>query len=102
MASNSKLDKFQKQDLLDFKQGLGKNSAFGVWGDTTVFVKRVSRDFAQVSASFASPDEKKFRPKVGEWHAMTRFEIGEFALMKFDHDCTSVQAFADTVAYKMA
>lgn len=101
MASNTKLSREQKQGLKDFKKNMPKNEAFGQHGETTVFVKRVSRDFAQVSASYASPDEMKLRAKVGQWYAKNRHVNGELILMRYDPACESVQDFADQVAYDL-
>ena len=95
--SNSKLDKLQKVDLKTFKGRMGKNAAFGTSGGTTVFVKRVSRAFVQVSASFASEDEIKIRKKVGEFYAARRSTQGEFMLMRAD-PYISLQEFANDTA----
>lgn len=103
MPSNTKLSREQKDNLEAFKAGMNpKTEAFGQSGDTTVFVRRVSSSFAYVSASYASPEETKFRPKVGQYNAAERFDSGEFMLMKvdiFDHD---VQSVANSLAYLLS
>lgn len=75
MASNTKLSGPQKDGLKLFKDEMPKNMAFGQCGRVTVLAQ-ITGNVVRFSTSVASPDEKKFRRKVGQYHAATRWEDG--------------------------
>jgi hypothetical protein len=101
--SNTKLSADQKIDLKEFKAAMGKNEAFGMVDRVTVYAKRVSRDMVQFSSAIASPDEKKIRPKVGQFCALDRFYRGEFALCPMAGGMGfTVQQMADALAQDLA
>ena len=90
-ASNSKLNKAQKQKLKAFKAANPKaiftSFANGV---TLLSVANSSYSGGQFSVSIASPNEKKLRRKVGEFHAAMRFECGESLPYGFGADLESM------------
>ena len=49
-------------------------------GTTIAFIERGNT--VEFSLSVCSPDEKKFRAKVGEYHALMAFEHGETVKMR--------------------
>lgn len=78
MQSNTKLNPMQKDARVNmralFEGQLLQN------GQTTVaYVERGNT--VEFSLSVCSPDEKKFRRKVGEYHALSAFEHGETVKM---------------------
>ena len=77
-ASNSKLSKFQKQELKAFKAA-NPTAIFTSFpnGVTLLTVANISYSGGRFSVSIASQDEKRLRRKVGEFHAAMRFESGE-------------------------
>lgn len=80
MASNTKLDSAQKEILRDFKAEMPKNMAFGQSGRVTVLAQ-VTGNVVKFSTAVASPDEKKIRRKVGQFHAADRWYNDQFAVM---------------------
>lgn len=80
MASNTKLTALKKVMLKSYKKSMPKNMAFATYGRFTVLV-RVMSNCVLVSTALASPDEKKIRPKVGEFHAMSRMNNGYYVAM---------------------
>ena len=80
MASNTKLDSAQKEILRDFKAEMPKNMAFGQSGRVTVLAQ-VTGNVVKFSTAVASPDEKKIRRKVGQYHAADRWYNDQFAVM---------------------
>lgn len=79
MASNSKISAHAKSELKWFKKSMPKNVAFATSGSLTVLV-RVMSNCVMVSTALASPDEKKIRRKVGEFHAMERMSVGKYVV----------------------
>lgn len=80
MASNTKLDAVQKEILRDFKAEMPKNMAFGQAGRVTVLAQ-VTGNVVKFSTAVSSPDEKKIRRKVGQFHAADRWYNDQFAVM---------------------
>ena len=75
MMSNSKLSKSQKAELKQFKQQ-NPDIAFAEFGFVTVLVNRTGATMGEFTTAVASLDEQKLRRKVGEYHAMVRFQYG--------------------------
>lgn len=84
--SNSKLDTFDKQDrkrmLEEFKGLDGTLHSFPQYGVTIGIVPNAKEGdtpskTAMMYTSIASNEEKKFRRKVGEFHALNRWELGQ-------------------------
>jgi hypothetical protein len=80
MASNTKLLDFQKFDL-EVLRALQKDVKIVNNGKTTI-AYRVLPNTVEFSLSVASPDEKKFRAKVGEFCARSRMDSGETVKMR--------------------
>ena len=80
MASNTKLDSAQKEILRDFKAEMPKNMAFGQSGRVTVLAQ-ITGNVVKFSTAVASPDEKKIRRKVGQYHAADRWYNDQFSVM---------------------
>lgn len=83
MASNTKLTAEQKQELKAMRateRGVYIGRDFT--GRATVALVRTGRYMGEFSASIASPDEKKIRPKVGEFNARLRL---------YGHKCIPVE-----------
>jgi hypothetical protein len=80
--ANSKLDSFQKADRKELKQ---MAKAEGVklenLNDETVIAYKPLGNTVEFALAVKSPDEQKFRVKVGEFHALTRFFEGETVKM---------------------
>lgn len=79
MASNTKLSSIEKDDLKNFKDEMPKNMAFGQCGRVTVLAQ-ITGNVVRFSTSVASPDEKKFRRKVGQFHAAARWHNDEISV----------------------
>lgn len=79
MASNTKLSHIDKADLKVFKEGMTKNMAFGQCGRVTVLVQ-ITGNVVRFSTAVASPDEQKFRRKVGQFHAAARWHNDEISV----------------------
>ncbi len=82
MASNSKLTASQKSIRKNMKVWLkeqgGSLHSFPSYGVTMVYVPAFEgARGAFMSVSMASNDEQKFRRKVGEYHALIKWEGGE-------------------------
>ena len=69
-VSNSKLTDLQKEELRAFKEDYPRIE-FVSYGRVTL---AIDWDNMLVGFSAASPTEKKFRRKVGEYHAMRRLD----------------------------
>lgn len=82
MSSNSKLTPEQKTDLiLIAKQAEIRDiRTLNLNGQTTMAYKDCGAT-VKFSLSVMAPDEKKFRAKVGKYHALTRFFNGEAVVM---------------------
>lgn len=79
MASNTKLFPSEKQELRDFKAEMPKNMAFGQCGRVTVLAQ-ITGNVVRFSTSVASPDEQKFRRKVGQYRAADRWHNNEISV----------------------
>lgn len=105
MASNTKLTSIEKDDLKVFKQGMPKNMAFGQCGRVTVLAQ-ITGNVVRFSTAVASPDEQKFRRKVGQYHASARWFNGEISVAPvppklWDDERTDVEYVADLLADAM-
>ena len=97
--ANTKLTIEQKQTLAEMKEpgffGKGVTVRVKQSGDTTIaFVPRGNT--VEFSLAVMSPDEKKFRVKVGAYMALSRFHNGEtvkMGLNDFCDMCDCVYAF---------
>ena len=79
MQSNSKLNKFEKSILKDFTK-FNPNVNFAIMGKTTIAFKHVG-DNVEFATAICADTEKKNRPKVGKYWAITRFENGQTVKM---------------------
>lgn len=80
MASNTKLNFAEKEFLRDMRLAQ-KNVKIVVEWQTTIAYREFPNTI-EFSLSVASPDEKKFRVKVGEYHARNRMDNGETVKMR--------------------
>ena len=83
MASNSKLNSFQKSER---KILLQDNPAVTIVnnGQTTI-AYMLKGNAVQFSLNVMSPEEKKFRRKVGEYYAILGYHIGaRVSMEKYD------------------
>ena len=81
MQSNSKLSKFEKSVLKDALK-FNPDVQFAIMGKTTIAFQHVN-DLVEFSTAICADNEKKNRPKVGKYWAMTRFENGQTVKMPF-------------------
>jgi uncharacterized protein YkvS len=81
MQSNTKLCKFEKSVFKDMKKFL-PHVQFVRAGQTTVAFAHVG-NLVEFSTAICADNEKKNRPKVGKYWAMTRFENGQTVKMRF-------------------
>jgi hypothetical protein len=79
MQSNSKLSRFEKSVLKDFCK-LNPHVCFATMGETTLAFARVG-NLVEFSTAICAPTEKKMRPKVGKYWAITRYENGQTTKM---------------------
>jgi hypothetical protein len=87
MSSNSKLTPAQKSGLKGFKENQPNVKFFSFPGmGVTVAIMRTSPSMGVFSVSIASDSERKFRRKVGEYHAMMRMFGGEVLPVKLGTD----------------
>ena len=77
MTSNTKLTSEQKLDRKMLKNTERMQGAQIVNNGADTIVFKVLGNSVEFATSSASPDELKFRRKVGEFHAMERFQFGE-------------------------
>lgn len=96
MASNTKLSSDDKESLKFFKQEMPKNMAFGQCGRVTVLAQ-VTGNVVRFSTAVASPDERKFRRKVGQYHAADRWQNNEISVVP-----TPVSFYGDRVKAEYA
>lgn len=80
MSSNSKLTPEQKQTLKTWKAMLPKDASLKALGRMTVLCVP-GGNVTHVYSSVASPDEKKIRPKVGEFYVIWRWMFCESTFM---------------------
>lgn len=101
MASNSKLNPAQKESLRDFKDDLTRNMAFGQSGRVTVLAQ-ITGSVVKFSTAVASPDEKKIRSKVGQYHAARRWMQDMVAMMpvikSYGSDAWTAEETANIIA----
>ena len=81
MQSNSKLNKFEKSLLKDFTK-FNPDVKFAIMGKTTIAYKHVGYN-VEFATAICADTEKKNRPKVGKYWAITRFENGQTVKMPF-------------------
>ena len=80
MLSNSKLDAVQKADRKDMLKALPDGSRIASAGVLTILC--IPRGLVtEVFSSVMSQDEKKFRAKVGEYHALCRYFDGHSGML---------------------
>ena len=72
MQSNSKLTKYQKSLLKDYRKMMPEVK-FATMGETTVAFKRAGK-MVEFATAICAPNEKKMRPKVGKYYAIQRFD----------------------------
>lgn len=98
-SSNTKLFPYQKQQLKAFKKnqapGLGYFLSFPVYGVTFFVVTDEAYNgsnpkMLNLSVAHCSSDELKFRPKVGEYYALTNFKYGDYIKIPGDSDFESM------------
>lgn len=82
MQSNSKLTSEQKRDRKEMLESvyIGEIVYIANNGETTIVYCRVGSNIT-FATSIMSPNEKKFRRKVGEYHALTRYINGETVML---------------------
>jgi hypothetical protein len=81
MQSNTKLSKFEKS-LFKTMQKKMPDVKFATMGKTTIAFKHVG-DNVEFATAICADTEKKNRPKVGKYWAMTRFEYNQTVKMPF-------------------
>ena len=81
MQSNSKLNKSQKSFLKDMIKS-NPSVQFAMIGETTFAFKREG-NLVEFATAICADNEKKNRPKVGKYWAMTRFENGQTVKMRY-------------------
>jgi uncharacterized protein YkvS len=81
MQSNSKLHKLEKSLLKDFVK-FNPHVKFATMGKTTIAFAHVG-DLVEFATAICADTEKKNRPKVGRYWAMTRFENGQTVKLPF-------------------
>lgn len=73
MISNSKITKAQKQELKEWKQRLPKGSSIANDGLCLTVICIPDGAVTRVASSVCSDGEQKFRRKVGEYMALSRW-----------------------------
>lgn len=87
-ASNTKLTKAQKQALKKFKKNNPNVEFFSFpvsYSTVAIQEEFPGSKMWKVSVSYASQNERKFRVKVGEYHAMERMKYSEFVKVPRDN-----------------
>ena len=100
MASNTKLTAYEKVMLKSYKKSMPKNMAFATHGRLTVLVQ-IMPNCVRVATAVASPDEKKIRRKVGEFHAANRFANDKISVLPKPDLCV-YRTEAETMAVYFA
>lgn len=100
--SNTKLDNYDKEQLVFMKM---RNPAVTLANnEQTTIAFQLKGNTVHFALAVASPDEKKFRRKVGEYNALNRYENGQYAVMEKWDFCTMLEttfgldATAETLA----
>jgi hypothetical protein len=70
--SNSKLKKFEKAAFKDMKK-FNPNVQFAIVKNTTIAFSHVG-ELVEFATAICADNEKKFRPKVGKYYALMRFD----------------------------
>jgi len=88
-VSNSRLNAFQKSNRKAMKDGILENGGIIHSSVDTGVTLVILSDFpgsrmGRMAVSVQSPDEQKFRRKVGEFYALQRFEFGEHIPVPMD------------------
>lgn len=88
-VSNSRLNAFQESNRKAMKDGILENGGIIHSSDHTGVTLVILSDFpgscmGRMAVSIQSPDERKFRRKVGEFYALQRFEFGEYIPVPMD------------------
>jgi hypothetical protein len=81
MQSNSKLNKFEKSVFKDMKK-FNPDVKFAQMGKTTIAFAHVG-ELVEFATAICADNEKKMRPKVGKYWALTRYENGQTVKMPF-------------------
>lgn len=81
MPSNSKLTPEQKTFRKELMAQLPAGSQFAVSESGATYLTVPDGQFNMLTSAFMSPDETKFRRKVGEYHALMRWAEGFTALV---------------------
>jgi hypothetical protein len=93
MQSNTKLNKLEKSLLKDACRDL-PDVKFAQMGKTTVAFAHVG-ELVEFATAICADNEKKFRPKVGKYWAMTRYENGQTTKLPFAQFDNMVSAYWD-------
>lgn len=82
--SNTKLSMWAKESLNAHIENMGYTGYAHklVHNRCTTIAYTERGNTVEFSLSVASPDEKKFRPRVGAFYALDRFECGQTVKMK--------------------
>lgn len=92
--SNTKLNPFQKGMLKGLREMQSGAVEICNLDNQTVIAWRDRGNTVEFALSVMSPDEKKFRPKVGEFYARTRFDNGETVkMLREDFECMCETVF---------
>lgn len=101
MQSNSKLDPHQNQWSKAAKcEHLAAGGVLVAVDAVTVALLRTGEQSGKFAVSIASPDEKKIRRKVGEYHALDRFATGNTLPVSLLNDWDAIETdYADDADY---
>ena len=80
MQSNSKLTAEQKADLKLLKKH-AKSNGTRIHSDATTIAYKIHPKTVEFSLAVMSDNETKFRPNVGKYYALTRFNNGQTVTM---------------------
>jgi hypothetical protein len=89
MQANTKLSGFEKDILADLRVSMEGVQVVNLDNKTTIAFKPLGNT-VEFTLSVMAPTEKKFRRKVGEYWARTKFETGQTVKMdktNFVHMC---------------
>ena len=92
--SNSKLTTRQKADRKDMIDSLPEGSSMALSNSGITFLVVPSGSVDRVYTSVTSPDEAKIRRKVGEYHALMRWDAGLDGFV-LPAGCCNAQDLAD-------
>lgn len=112
MLSNSKLTEYEKAERKRLKaELLAAGGVLVLAGAVTVALQRTGRTSGCFAVSIASPDEKKIRQKVGEYHALARMEYdgvmpvrlckAEEAVGYYATEAEYLEMVAENIAYAL-